>query len=123
MICVGAGAAVILSLTAPGFTLDWTHSVAGTGWWERWQATDAGLAPVRARITGPGAGMEPPPDAVLRDGAWLFTPTVPPQRQVVLAVSDATGGGWRLCAQGRCHPLPEDRGPIRLWVAEDCDQD
>lgn len=119
MLCVGAGAAV-LSLAVTGFTLDWTHSVERTAWWERWHLSDAGLAPVKARITGPGAGMEPPPDATFRDGAWWFTPQVPPQRQVFLGASGATDGGWRLCADDRCHRLPEDQGPLRLWVAADC---
>ncbi|QDA36662.1 DUF1850 domain-containing protein (plasmid) [Paracoccus liaowanqingii] len=120
MLCVAAGA-FALSLATEGFTLDWTHSVARTVWWERWQITDAGLTPVEARITGTGAGMEPPPDARLRDGVWHYAPQVPPQRQVVLAASGATGAGWRLCAQGTCHALTEDQGPLRLWSAERCE--
>ncbi|WP_022708443.1 DUF1850 domain-containing protein [Paracoccus zeaxanthinifaciens] len=119
MICVAAGAAV-LTLAAPGFTLEWTHSVERTRWWERWQATEAGLAPVEARITGSGAGMEPAPDAVLRDGAWWWEPDTPPVAQVLLGASGATGGGWRLCAAGECHDLPEGERPIRLWQAQDC---
>ena len=59
--------------------------------------------------------------AGLQDGVWHYTPRVPPQRQVVLAASGATGAGWRLCAQGACHALPEDQGPLRLWSAERCD--
>lgn len=120
MLCVGAGAALVLALPVTGFTLDWTHSVERVAWWERWQMTDAGLAPVQARLTGSGAGMEPAPDAVFRDGAWWFTPRVAPQRQVVLAAAGATGAGWRLCAAGTCHDLPETAGPLRLWQATTC---
>jgi TRAP-type uncharacterized transport system fused permease subunit len=56
-----AGGALIvampLSLATADFTLDWHHSVEHALWWERWQITDAGLAPVAARITASGAGM------------------------------------------------------------------
>ncbi|WP_410219144.1 DUF1850 domain-containing protein [Paracoccus sp. (in: a-proteobacteria)] len=121
MLCVAAGA-VLMSLATSQFTLDWTHSVARTAWWERWRVTEAGLAPVEARITGTGAGMEPPPDAALRDGAWHYVPHVPPQRQMILAASGTTGAGWRLCAGDQCHRLPEDQGPLRLWSAARCDQ-
>lgn len=119
MICLSAGA-FALALATPDFTLEWRHSVTRTLWWERWRAGPQGIAPVAARLTGPGAGMEPPPDAVWRDGAWHFTPRVAPQPQVVLATSGTTGGGWTLCAQGACHPLPEDQGPIVIRTAPDC---
>lgn len=120
MICVSAGA-FALALAAPGFTLEWRHSVTRTLWWERWTAGPKGLAPVEARMTGPGAGMEPPQDAVWRGGAWHFAPHVPPQQVVHLAASGATGGGWRLCGGGNCHDLPETLGPIRLQSAAACD--
>lgn len=119
MLCVAAGAAV-LSLAATEFTLDWTHSVARSQWWERWQVTTDGLTPVEARITGAGAGMEPPPDAVWRDGGWHFTPDVPPQRRVLLAASGATVGGWRLCTAQGCHLFDGPGDPLRLWSAPDC---
>ncbi|WP_255418669.1 DUF1850 domain-containing protein [Paracoccus sp. JM45] len=119
MLCVASGA-FLLSLATAEFTLDWQHSVEHTLWWERWRITDAGLAPVAARITASGAGMEPPPDAVLRDGVWEFTPTVPPQRDIWLGASGASMGGWQLCAGGQCHDLPEGDGPLHLWSAPDC---
>ena len=119
MLCVAAGT-MVLSLAVTGFTLDWTHSVERVRWWERWQVGQDGLAPVAARLKGSGAGMEPPPDATFRDGAWWFTPQVPPQRQVLLGASGATGGAWQLCTDGTCHDLPEDRGPLRLWSADTC---
>ena len=119
MICLSPGA-FALALAAPDFTLEWRHSVTRTLWWERWQAGAQGIAPVAARVTGPGAGMEPPPDAVWRDGAWHFPPRLAPQPQVVLATSGTTGGGWTLCVQGACHSLPEDQGPIVIRTAPDC---
>ncbi|MGP9805075.1 DUF1850 domain-containing protein [Paracoccus sp. NSM] len=117
MLCLAAGATV-LSLAAGEFTLEWTHSVSRTLWWERWTVSAEGLAPVEARVTGAGAGMEPPPDAIWRDGAWHYTPRIAPQREIWLADSGATAG-WRLCAAGTCHVLSGTGRPLRLWAATD----
>lgn len=121
MLCLAAGATV-LSLAAGEFTLEWTHSVSRTHWWERWTVSADGLAPVEARLTGAGAGMEPPPDAIWRDGAWHYTPRIAPQREIWLADSGATAG-WRLCADGTCHDLSGTGQPLRLWTdTVDCGQ-
>lgn len=120
MLCV-AGPGIALALSAAGFTLEWSHSTARSPWWERWQVTEAGLAPVEARIAATGAGMEPPPDAVLRDGAWWYRPELAPMAEIRLAASGSTGGGWRLCTEAGCHDLPEKPGhTLRLWSARDC---
>ncbi|EGJ23112.1 DUF1850 domain-containing protein [Cereibacter sphaeroides] len=119
-LCVAAGAAV-LSLAASSFTLSWTHSVEHVEWWERWEVTEAGLRPVEARIQGSGAGMELPPDAWREADGWHYVPRLPPQREVRLAASGMTGGGWRLCAAGRCHDLGAAATEgIRLWQSADC---
>ncbi|AZB63137.1 DUF1850 domain-containing protein [Cereibacter sphaeroides] len=119
-LCVAAGAAV-LSLAASSFTLSWTHSVEHVEWWERWEVTEAGLRPVEARIQGSGAGMELPPDAWREADGWHYVPRPPPQREVRLAASGMTGGGWRLCAAGRCHDLGATATEgIRLWQSADC---
>ena len=100
-LCIlAAGKTLTLAITA--FTLSWTHSVENTRWEEEWTITPAGLEIVEARIKGSGAGMEPPDDAVMRDGWWVYAPAVPPRRELVLAASGATGEGWSLCAQGNC---------------------
>ena len=40
---------------------------------------------------------------------------LPPQRELVLAASGATGEGWTLCAAGACRELGAAPGaPIRL---------
>lgn len=119
-LCVAAAGSV-LALAVTGFELSWTHSVTRGLWWERWEVAEAGLRPVEARIEGSGAGMEVPEGARLSDGVWRYTPTLPPQREVFLAASGATGGGWTLCAAGRCLELGAEAGPpARLWQAEDC---
>jgi hypothetical protein len=120
MLCVAA-AAGLLALDADRFTLGWTHSVERIGWQEEWEVSTAGLRPVRARVSGSGAGMEVPDGAVLEDGAWTFRPDVPVQRQVLLAASGRTGEGWRLCTSSGCVTLGAvAERPIRLWVSPVC---
>jgi hypothetical protein len=112
-LCVIGAAA--LRLAAAGFTLGWTHSVEHLRWEEDWRVTPAGLVLVEARIRGSGAGMDPPADARLDDGWWVYTPALPPQPELLLAASGATGSGWTLCADGSCHELGADPGaPLRL---------
>lgn len=102
------------------FTLTWTHSVEKTRWEEDWRVTPAGLQIVEARIKGSGAGMEPPADALLKDGWWVYAPQLPAQSKLRLAASGATGGGWSLCAGGKCLELGTVPGAeVELSV---CDQ-
>ncbi len=113
-LCVLAGTAV-LALQAEAFTLGWTHSTAQTRWEEDWSLDASKLTLHRARVRGSGAGMEPPEGAALADGWWVWTPTLPPQPELVLAASGATGNGWTLCIPGRCLELGAEPGPpIRI---------
>lgn len=119
-LCIATGAGV-LALAATGFTLDWQHSVERIRWSESWEVSAAGLRPVQGSVQGSGAGMEVPEGAVFRDGAWHYNPALAPQREVWLAASGATPGGWRLCAAGECLVLGAEPGPpVRLWSAADC---
>lgn len=119
-LCIATGG-TFLALAVNSFTLSWTHSVTRSEWWERWEVSADGLRPSEARITGSGPGMEPPADARLVDGVWTYVPDLPPQRDVFLAASGMTSGGWTLCADGTCHTLGSDPGPpLHLWQAADC---
>lgn len=119
-LCVAAGGK-LLALAVSGFTLSWTHSVEHVEWWERWEAGPGGLRPVEARVMGSGAGMEAPEGAVERADGWHYTPKLPLQREVFLAASGATGGGWTLCAADTCQVIGAAAGaPVRLWWAETC---
>jgi hypothetical protein len=91
-----------LTLAASAFTLAWTHSVEHTRWEEDWLVAPAGLQIVEARVKGSGAGMEPPADAELKDGWWVYAPKMPPRQELVLAASGATGEGWSVCAADTC---------------------
>nr|WP_132031048.1 DUF1850 domain-containing protein [Aquabacter spiritensis] len=115
MIClVAAGTSVRL---AAALTLAWTHSVQKTVWEEDWRATPAGLVLAEMRISGSGAGMEPPPDAVLRDGRYIAHPALAPQAELILRRSGATAD-YRVCIAGQCRPMsdfvPADADPVAL---------
>lgn len=97
------------------FTLSWTHSVQKTQWRESWAVTPAGLELREARVKGSGAGMEPGPDAVLRDGWWVWQPRLPPQKTLSLAASGMTPSAWRLCHDGGCIEFGAEAGDaVRL---------
>ncbi len=114
-ICVLAGTkSAVLAVSV--FTLTWQHSVEHTAWSERWQVGRDRLTLTEARVKGSGAGMDPGPGARLRDGWWIWTPTLPPVPRITLAASGATGGGWRLCpSDGACLTLGAEAGdPVVL---------
>ena len=114
-LCIlAAGKMTVLATTA--FTLSWTHSVEQIRWEEDWRITPAGMEIVTARVKGSGAGMEPPSDAVLESGWWVYAPKIPARPEIVLAASGATGAGWTLCAAGECAEIGAAAGePVRLW--------
>ena len=122
-LCILAGGKTTI-MAVSAFTLAWTHSVERTTWEEDWLVTPAGLELVEARIKGSGAGMEPPDDAILLDGWWVYRPSVPPRKEVTLAASGATMSGWRLCAEGHCRALGVQAGETTRLAAcaRDVDQ-
>jgi hypothetical protein len=108
-LCILAGGKVT-TLALSLFTLSWTHSVQKTEWRESWAVTPAGLEIREAAVKGSGAGMEPGPDTVLRDGWWVWHPALPSQNQVSLAASGMTPSAWTLCADGQCLELGAKAG-------------
>jgi hypothetical protein len=102
-VCLLVAGALSATLPDPEFTLAWDHSVQKTRWEERYRVDGERLRLVEARVEGTGAGMEPPPSAVLRDGAWTWRPgTLLPELRLTLSryTSD-----YMLCSQGRCRTL------------------
>ncbi len=106
-----AAAAICLTLGAhharlptTQFTLIWTHSVEKIDWQEDYRIRGDRLVLTEARIRGTGAGMEPPPDATLRDGWWHYVPHLPPLPELRLTLSPYTAD-YRLCWSGGCHAL------------------
>lgn len=104
-LCLATGA-VSVTLAIQSFTLAWTHSIEKVRWEEDWRIAGRQLEIVAARIQGTGAGMEPPADAVLRNGVWHYRPTTAPLDQLTLANSPYAAG-YELCSNGACRPLSE----------------
>lgn len=104
-LCLTAGAIAATVLTQ-SFTLAWMHSIERVRWEEDWRVDGRQLQIVAARIKGSGAGMEPPDDAVLRDGAWHFRPHVAAMDRLNLAHSPYTSG-YELCVDGACRMLTD----------------
>jgi hypothetical protein len=106
------------------FTLAWTHSIEKVRWEEDYEVRSAGpsepavLAATQARVRGSAAGMEPGPDAVLRDGWYHYRPEQGEHAELWLTRSPYTAD-YDLCIEGRCQPLsawlPTDGWRTRLW--------
>ena len=102
-ICLSAGAAAAVLLVET-FTLAWTHSIEKIRWEEDWRIENGALVISAARIRGIGAGMEPPPGSVLKNGIWHYRPALPPQTRLRLAHSPYAAA-YELCGDGHCAPL------------------
>ncbi len=93
------------------FTLAWRHSIEKVRWEEDYAVVTPaapGQPPVLhallARIKGSAAGMEPPSDAVLRNGWYSYTPTQTVVPELRLTRSEFTADfDW--CVAGRCQPM------------------
>jgi hypothetical protein len=108
-ICLLVAGVVRATLPTQEFTLAWDHSVQKTRWEERYRQRDAVLQLVEARVQGTGAGMEPPPSAILNEGWWSWRPgnELPELR---LALSSYTAD-YTVCWGDRCRELRALVGP------------
>lgn len=109
------------------FTLAWTHSIEHVRWEEDYAVIidPHSAAPVlratRARIKGSAAGMEPPPDARLVGGWFVYTPSprLLPMLRLTRSVYTAD---YDWCVAGHCEPmqrlLPSDGGVTELRACE-----
>ena len=102
-LCLSAGA-LSATLLTQSFTLAWMHSVEKIRWEEDWKIENRHLYVSSARIKGTGAGMEPPEDAIFKNGAWHYTPNMKPLKSVILAHSPYTKE-YELCIGLTCKPL------------------
>ena len=115
-VCI-ATAGGVLKIAATSFLLSWTHSVEKVPWQESWTVSSQGLVLSEARIKGSGAGMDPPADAVLKDGWYIYHPNIPPRGEIILAASGKTGGGWTFCSKKKCMELGgRAEEPIRIHI-------
>jgi hypothetical protein len=105
------------------FTLSWMHSIERVRWEEDYVVRPplpgavVRLEALQARVRGSAAGMEPPPDAVLRNGWYAYKPSIPFATLLPLTRSEFTAD-FTLCADGECHLmahwLPTDGGITNL---------
>ncbi len=114
----------IVFVPARAFTLAWTHSIEKTRWEEDYRVQrGADGAPVlqlaTARVRGTGAGMEPPPGSVLRQGWYHYAPRYQPQGALRLTRS-AYAADYDWCVDASCRPLgallPSDGDVTLLWA-------
>lgn len=110
------------TVAVPAFTLAWTHSIEKIRWEEDWRVADDALRLETARVRGSGAGMEPPPDAVLQHGVWEWHPGRT-ESMLRLTRSSFTPD-YVFCTQGErggqdCRPLgdllPSDGGVTEVF--------
>lgn len=122
-LCMSAGA-VSVTLFVHSFTLAWMHSVEKIRWEEQWKIEGNFLQVTEASVRGSGAGMESPPDALFKEGAWHYTPHVSPLKAVRLSHSPYTKE-YELCFDSRCMPLNdffEDLPETDTIVLEACER-
>lgn len=105
-LCLSAGPAPLVSIATQQFTLRWQHSIEKTAWEEDYLLAGDWLLLSSARIQGSGAGMEPPPGALLQGGVWHYRVADPWRRALVLARSEFVRD-YELCLDGRCQPLSD----------------
>lgn len=117
-VCI-ATAGGVLKIAATSFVLSWTHSVEKVPWQESWNVSSQGLVLSEARIKGSGAGMDPPADAVLKDGWYVYHPAIPPRPEILLAASGKTSGGWTFCSKQQCMELgSSEEEPIHIQICK-----
>src|SRR3954468_16594885 len=94
------------TIPATEITVAWDHSVEKTRWEERYRVDGSSLRLTQARIQSFGAGMEPPPDATLRDGWWAWQPSGKVFPTLRLTQSPFTPD-YEICWRTRCERLRE----------------
>lgn len=102
VICLVAG--LLVAPLGEAVTLQWIHSIQKTLWAEDYRLRGSKLELTSARVQGTGAGMEPPPDAIYRDGAWHYTPALPLLATVTLRHSPYVAP-YTVCTGNDCRPL------------------
>ncbi len=102
-LCLSAGT-MSVTLFVHSFTLAWMHSVEKIRWEEQWHVEGKFLQITSASVRGSGAGMEPSHDAIFKEGAWHYTPHIPPLQTLRLSHSPFTKE-YELCFDGRCTPI------------------
>ncbi|MDD5030352.1 MAG: DUF1850 domain-containing protein [Rhodoferax sp.] len=105
-----ASASPTVFVPTTAFTLAWTHSIEKVRWEEDYTVKidpitrQPVLHAIQARIKGSAAGMEPPPDAVLRGGWYAYKPSITTPVELRLTRSEFTPD-YDWCIAGSCQPM------------------
>jgi hypothetical protein len=118
-VCLVA-AGVSLRIVAAAFTLAWSHTAEHQPWQEEWRVEDGLLVLDAVRVKGSGAGMEPPAEARLVDGWYVWRPAGETRDRIILRRAGEVPGDWQLCPAGdECVPLGDLVGggadPVTLY--------
>lgn len=116
-LCI-AGGAMLAQIAASGFTLAWTHSVERIPWQEDWRIEAGRLVLETARVKGSGAGIDPPPEARLENGWYVWHPRET-RAEIILRRAPEVDD-WRICVEGtECRRLGDIVGekadPVRVF--------
>lgn len=103
-ICLAAG--LLITPLGEAITLRWTHSIEKSVWEEDYRLQGNTLIVDSARVTSTGAGMEPPEGSILKNGAWHYTPKIPPLPSLQLRHSTYVAP-YIICTKARCKTVPE----------------
>jgi hypothetical protein len=104
-ICLFVAGMLRATIPATELTVAWDHSVEKSRWEEHYRIDGTNLRLVEARIRSFGAGMEPPPDATLRDGWWTWRPG---NDVAVLRLTQSPfAHDYELCWRARCESLQQ----------------
>ena len=119
-VCLLVAGLVRAALPSTEFTLRWEHSVEKTRWEEVYVVEGRDLILAEARISGLGAGMEPPPGATLREGVWSWRPGT--RLQEIRLAHSIYGGDHVVCTPSGCRALSaivgQTDGEVVLRVCE-----
>jgi hypothetical protein len=116
----GSDAAEPVFIPVQQFTLAWIHTIEKVRWEEDYAVVDdAVLKAVSARVRGSAAGMEPSPDAQLKNGWYEYKPQIS-EPAVLRLTRSGFAADYEFCSGGSCRPmsdfLPSDGG-ITLLTA------
>lgn len=103
-ICLAAG--VLVASLGNDVTVRWLHSIEKARWEEDYRSDGRALQLVEARVRGTGAGMEPPQQAVFRDGAWHYRPRDSRHAKIALSHSPYAEP-YVFCGNGVCRTASE----------------
>jgi len=117
-LCILSGAK-LTTIAISLFTLSWTHSVEKIEWQENWRINKSNLEIVEARIKGSGAGMDPPENAVLKNGWYVYKPQIGQIKELNLSTSNTDLVNWKICFSGNCTDLENNNQiPIKIYACE-----